>query len=245
MSKLRHVGVIPARKGSKGVPGKNRLMFPRLADFLDENGFFERIVVTSDDEELLKMAETRGYETRLRPAHLAADTSCLKEAFDDMVEHVDFEPDDYLWLLFITYAYRDAADFREAIEVVEKHRPPSLCTFIPAEIHPYTCWRIDDQAGRIEKFIDNDLVNRQEFPPAWRNYNYQCCVRRGDLDGVNRNLQSNTTYPLTWTAEKAKRLLDIDEPKDLVEWKRRYPENYAQWYDSLPEGAVLPKLEES
>ena len=52
----RHIGIIPARKNSKGVPKKNRYLFDYLGTFLTKHGLFDQIIVTSDDPVLLEKA---------------------------------------------------------------------------------------------------------------------------------------------------------------------------------------------
>lgn len=72
MNRFRHVAVIPARKGSRGIPGKNPALFGLTATLIGEAGFFDRVVVTSDDEALLDRARAEKFEIRRRPVALAA-----------------------------------------------------------------------------------------------------------------------------------------------------------------------------
>lgn len=224
-----HIAVIPARAGSKGLPGKNRLLFPLLAEFLESENLFDRVIVTSDDELLLDMAASRGWETRLRPEALALDSSCITDAFKDVAAHCPVGKTDYLWLVFIPLVFRNAADFREARKIVGQEEPGSLCSFIPAHTHPFVCWRVDESTGKIAKFIENDLFNRQDFPPAWENYNYLSCVRVNELEHLNSNLLNKDTRPIFLSAEKAEQFVELDEPRDLHKWRDRHPEEYNRW----------------
>jgi N-acylneuraminate cytidylyltransferase len=79
---MRLVGLIPARSGSKRVPGKNvrRLAgHPLIAYTIaaaKESGVFEDVVVSTDSERYADIARHYGAEVPfLRPAHLAGDTS--------------------------------------------------------------------------------------------------------------------------------------------------------------------------
>ena len=49
-----HIALIPARKGSKGLPLKNRMFFDATADFLDDQKIWDRVIVSSDDKEIKK-----------------------------------------------------------------------------------------------------------------------------------------------------------------------------------------------
>ena len=229
-----HIAVIPARKGSKGIPGKNRFLFDFLADFLDEHGLFDRVVVSTDDERLRRQAERRGYESRDRPTRLAGDTICLKDVFVDLVEHVSCEPGDYLWLLFIPLVWRRAEHFRAAIQLVEERKPACLCSFIPARSHPFNVWHVDEKGRRVRKYIDNDFFNRQDYPPAWENYNYLSCIRVRDLARANSNLICEDTLPVLLSAKDAALLQEVDEPDDFRKWRQKHPGDFVRWRDRLP-----------
>lgn len=81
MSSGRVLGVITARAGSKGIPGKNKRLFAgqpllswtcraaRDAELLTD------VVVSSDDAEILALAEAEGIEALELPAELASDTA--------------------------------------------------------------------------------------------------------------------------------------------------------------------------
>ena len=76
------VAFIPARKGSKRVPGKNVRVLgghPMLAYTIApalESGVFESVIVSTDSEEIADIARHYGAEVPfLRPAALASDTS--------------------------------------------------------------------------------------------------------------------------------------------------------------------------
>ena len=76
------VALIPARQGSKRVPGKNVRMVnghPMLAYTIApalESGIFERVIVSTDSEEIAAIAQRYGAEVPfLRPAQFAGDTS--------------------------------------------------------------------------------------------------------------------------------------------------------------------------
>lgn len=231
----RHIAVVPARKGSKGVPGKNRALFGLLADFIDASGLFDATILTTDDEDLIARAAARGYLARRRPDALASDSASIKQAFVDLAAHppMPLAPHDYLWLLFIPLVWREIGDFRDARAIVDARRPAGLCSFIPVKNHPYSAWRIDAGAGRIEKYIDNDYYNRQDFPPAWENYNHLSCVRVADLPRANANLVCSDTWPVLLDHEYADKLVEIDEPEDFRRWRAKHPALYAAWRAGL------------
>lgn len=75
-----NIAVIPARGGSKRIPRKNIREFcgkPMIAYAIDaakDSGLFEHVVVSTDDEEIARMANFYGAETPfIRPLELADD----------------------------------------------------------------------------------------------------------------------------------------------------------------------------
>ncbi len=75
------MAVIPARGGSKRLPGKNLLSFfghPMMAYGISaavNSGLFDKVIVSSDDVEIGRVAEWYGAEFVERPAELATDTA--------------------------------------------------------------------------------------------------------------------------------------------------------------------------
>jgi CMP-N-acetylneuraminic acid synthetase len=75
------LAIIPARGGSKGIPKKNLLMIggkPLIAWSIEAAKAcpeITHVVVTSDDDEILQVAEQYGAEVLKRPAELATDTA--------------------------------------------------------------------------------------------------------------------------------------------------------------------------
>ena len=74
------VAVIPARGGSKRIPGKNIRVFagkPMIAHSINralQSGLFERVIVSTDDEEISRVARDFGAEVPLlRPKELSYD----------------------------------------------------------------------------------------------------------------------------------------------------------------------------
>ena len=74
------LGVVTARAGSKSIPGKNTRMLggkPLIAHTIDaarESGVFDRLILSTDDEQAAAIARAHGCEVPfMRPGSLAAD----------------------------------------------------------------------------------------------------------------------------------------------------------------------------
>jgi CMP-N-acetylneuraminic acid synthetase len=121
---MKRIAVIPARAGSKRLPAKNKLLFrgrPLVEHTLiaaREAGVFDRVIVSSDDEEILKLGKKYGFQSERRPAALAADQATVSDVCVDLLSrHTGFE---LMCCLYATAPLRSAADVRESLALIEK-----------------------------------------------------------------------------------------------------------------------------
>lgn len=122
----RVIGIIPARGGSKGLPGKNikDLCGKPLIGWSIEAGlqsqYIDEVMVTTDSEEIADIARDFGATVPfIRPAELASDTAT---SFDAIKHAIDFYKNDlkyffdYVVLLEPTSPLRDVDDIDKSIE---------------------------------------------------------------------------------------------------------------------------------
>lgn len=230
---MANIAIVPARLSSKGFPGKNRLFFSLTIDFIKSSDIFDRVIINSDDENLLLKAADMGFDYFERSKDLSGDNTSIKAVFEDMVIKTDIKEDDYLWLFYIPLLYKNIDDFIYGKKAIEKNYPDSISTFIPAKTHPYCSWKYDNNERIISKYIDNELYNRQDFPDAWENYHYVFAIRANAIEQSDNNLLSNKTEPLFLDNKKAERLIEIDTPEDLMKWKYKDQIAYEKWLNTL------------
>ena len=83
---MRSVAVIPARGGSKGVPGKNlrpvggRALVARAVDAAQAAALVDLVVVSTDDEPIARAADEAGAEVIFRPPELSGDEASSESA---------------------------------------------------------------------------------------------------------------------------------------------------------------------
>jgi len=213
----KHIAVIPARAGSVGLPGKNRMFFDATADFIEATPWLSRVLVTSDDELILEKAKTRGFEGIRRPAILAGPDVSIRSTFEHLLSMIDVDADDVLWLFYLPIVYKDVADFELAKELMESGAQDSLIGMCPAPVHPYSCWQIDED-GRLRQYIENDVYRRQDMPKAWTHHHYLSCFWRRAFDSLNSELIGPRTHPVLLKAQTVDSLIEIDTPEDLERW---------------------------
>lgn len=103
------LGLIPARGGSKGIPGKNIKMIhgkPLIVWTIEralESKKLDEVLVSTDNNEIAHIAREAGAEVLMRPSELATDTA---STLDVMIHALQNYPADYLVLLQPTSPYR-------------------------------------------------------------------------------------------------------------------------------------------
>ncbi len=130
------LAIIPARGGSKGLPGKNikKLCGKPLIAWSIEAGlksnYLDEVVVSTDYENIAEIAKEYGATVPfLRPDYLASDTAT---SFDVVKHTIDFYKNelnrefDYIVLLEPTSPLREVSDIDRAIEILLESSADSI-----------------------------------------------------------------------------------------------------------------------
>ena len=106
------VFIIPARMGSKGFPLKNRSLFKYTADSLSsiDPG---KIIVSTDDEQIKKMANDLGFCVQHRSQKNSDDFASLKSVASEVLSDYDLK-NKIVHLLYLTYPQRTFNDIKKA-----------------------------------------------------------------------------------------------------------------------------------
>jgi CMP-N,N'-diacetyllegionaminic acid synthase len=170
----RVIAVVPARGGSKSIPGKNikpLLGRPLLAWSIDvarQVSEIDRIIVSTDDAEIASVGVAFGAEIYTRPAHLATDQALVIDALKDLLHRLESEGDVPEWLILLepTCPLRSPDDVRKCLELVSGGQFDSVATFKDADLNPHRAWRLVD--GIPEVFIPGAVpwLPRQQLPKA-------------------------------------------------------------------------------
>jgi CMP-N,N'-diacetyllegionaminic acid synthase len=170
--KVRYLGLIPARCGSKGIPGKNLAELggrPLLAWTLEaarHSRRLDRTLLTSDDPVMIALAGSVDIDAPfVRPAHLATDTA---QSIDVVLHALDWlaqngDDVEVVVLLQPTCPFRDAADVDAAIATYEASNAATLISVSRVLQHP--C----DMVTRTERGLEPAVAaaqggGRQAFP---------------------------------------------------------------------------------
>lgn len=169
---LKVLALIPARGGSKGLPGKNlrplggrplvawSVAQARAASLVD------RVVISSDDPAIIEVAVAAGAEAPfVRPADLAGDTAGSAEVVRHALEAVG-EEFDLVVLLQPTSPLRSAADIDACIRKVAESDAPSCISVSEPAASPWWMYRMD-AAGKLAPLLESKAVRRQDLPVVY------------------------------------------------------------------------------
>ncbi len=162
----RVVAIVPARGGSKGLPGKNIRSFagkPLIAHTIEhalEADSVDAIYVSTDDAGIAKIARDAGATVIDRPAELAGDTATTESAVEHALGVIEPAPD-IIVLLQATSPLRPNGAVAGAIEKLKAGGFDSLLSISPS--HRFF-WRVEGDRAVAEYDFAN-RPRRQDITP--------------------------------------------------------------------------------
>jgi CMP-N,N'-diacetyllegionaminic acid synthase len=180
---VRVLGVVTARAGSKGIPGKNTRLLagqPLIAYTIDaarEAGVFDRLILSTDDPRAAVIAREHACEVPfMRPAALAADDTphlpVMQHALTWLRDHDSYSPE-WVMILLPTSPLRQASHIREAVDLAIASDADSVVSVseLPAHFNPMRAVTVD-RDGWTRLFVGDAPVKRrpgrrQDMPKAW------------------------------------------------------------------------------
>ena len=216
---LKVLAVIPARGGSKGVPRKNvRLLGgkPLIAwSVLAAKGsrYIDRIIMSSDDEEIMEVARTFGCEVPFkRDPNLATDTATSIEVALDALSRTPGY--DLVVVLQPTSPLRTAEDIDAALDIMAATGAPSCVSVCEASEHPWLMFE-RTAAGVLRSFCeppDGASLRRQDLPVAYMLNGSVYAAKVAWLVSGGRLFEAGVTATYVMPIEKSH---DIDTWDDI------------------------------
>jgi len=216
---MKTLAIIPARGGSKRIPRKNVLevggkaLIVHTLNQAQNSDHINRVVVSTDDDEIADVSQCEGAEVLRRPKALSNGTatseSALIHALDKLSDTHNYVPDELVFLQ-CTSPLRKPTDIDNAIDRFRILQLDSL--FSVSRFRKYV-WKLDGQIPQSVNFdYQAERWREQDFPEQYeengsiyvlrpwvlRSYNYRFGGRMGlyEMD--------------SWGA------LQVDTPEDLV-----------------------------
>lgn len=212
----RVLALIPARGGSKGIPGKNIIGLagkPLIAWTIDAaraSAHVDEVVLSTDDEAIAEVGRRCGAALPfMRPAALATDEASTMDAVFDALDRLPGY--DVVVLLQPTSPLRTTADIDAALARLD--HAPSCVSVRPAQDHPYVTFRIDDrhQLAPFAEVPQGQSLRRQDLPGAWC---LNGAVYAADIPWLRAHRSFISTQTVAYPMP-AGRSIDIDMPADL------------------------------
>ena len=158
------LAIIPARGGSKRLPRKNVLDLcgkPLIAYTIEaalKSKYIDKVIVSSDDEEILNISSNFGADIIKRPIDLANDTATT---FDTIKHTIDnFEKYDYIVLLQPTSPLRNEKHIDEAIELLEKKKADAIVSVCEMDHSPLWSNTLPKD-GNMSNFLKDEILNKR------------------------------------------------------------------------------------
>lgn len=215
--------VIPARGGSKGIPGKNVKPMggvPLICRSIDIARKFvddKDICVTTDSDDIINVVRQHGLEVPFkRPDYLATDTA---SSYDVLIHAIDFYKSkgiDYDWMVLLqpTTPFRKEEDLRKMVDMMTDDLD-MVVSVKQAETNPYyNCYAVNEQ-GYLQKFIKTPGAGygRQAARPAIYEKNGSVYVIK--IDSLRKQKINEFEKVRFFEMDKIYSI-DLDEPLDWI-----------------------------
>lgn len=160
----KFLAIIPARGGSKRLPRKNVLDLcgkPLITYTIEaalKSKYIDKVIVSSDDEEILNISKKNGADIIKRPIDLANDTATT---FDTIKHTIDnFEKYDYIVLLQPTSPLRNEKHIDEAIQLLEEKNADSIISVCEMDHSPLWSNTLPKD-GNMSNFLKDEILNKR------------------------------------------------------------------------------------
>ena len=192
MKKKRILGIIPARGGSKGIPGKNlrKISGKPLIQYTIEasqgSKLLSDFIISTDSEEIANFSRSIGGKVPfIRPSNLSTDKALslpvILHALKFMERSIENKYD-IVVMLQCTTPLRNSDDIDNALSILLGGQADSVISVTEVGAnHPLRMKRIVD--GRLINYIEQgveDMRPRQDLPPAY--------IRNGGIYAANREV---------------------------------------------------------
>ena len=215
----RSWAIIPARGGSKGIPGKNlkkiqgRSLIARAIDAAIGAAQVERVFVSTDDAKIAATARHAGAEIIERPADLASDIAgselALLHGLDTLERSGERLPE-LLAFVQCTSPFVHSVDIDAAIAVLRDTKADTALTVTPG--HGFL-WKRDSAGTAVEVNHDKrGRLRRQDREPEFLETGAVYVMRIGGFRAARHRFFGKTAMHEV----PAIRAMEIDTPDDLA-----------------------------
>ncbi|WP_186400634.1 pseudaminic acid cytidylyltransferase [Stappia sp. P2PMeth1] len=222
------IAIIPARGGSERIPRKNIRTFcgkPIIHWPLQaarESGLFSRVVVSTDDEEIAKIAREGGAEIPfMREATLADGITGVAEVVRDAVIRLDLPPQTPVCCFYATSPFITPEDLRAGYAALRSGTEPNWVLTLAPYLAPVRRAFEMIEGRLVPIHSDGISTPSQNFPPAYYDAG-QFWWANGETWKNCRDLPiwENSAHIIVDPLQ----VIDIDTPEDWGRAERMFSE---------------------
>jgi N-acylneuraminate cytidylyltransferase/CMP-N,N'-diacetyllegionaminic acid synthase len=222
---MKVLAIIPARGGSKGLPGKNIRPLcgkPLIAWSITqglESKYIDRVLVSSDSEAIIDIAKQFGADAPfVRPAELATDESTTYDAIQHVLTYLKCEENeeyDFVVLLEPTSPLRDVSDIDGALELLNNNKfSESLVGVAAAEsFHPSFLFTIQNEILSPMLSTQPTGLRRQDINNQF--FYLEGSIYISNVEALRRNRRFYHSKTIPWIVSRYKSI-EVDELSDFI-----------------------------
>ena len=216
--KKTFLGIIPARSGSKRILNKNKRILngkPLIQWSINaakKSKYIDSIVVSSDDDQILSIAQEQDVDILKRPDFLASNTSTTVDVLLHTLEKIE-DTFDYLVLLQPTSPLRTSLDIDQAIEMLIDRETNSVVSVCQTQHSPLWCNTLPE-SGIMDNFMSKSLEGKrsQDLETYYRLNGAIYIVKISEFI-KEKSLMPNNTYAYVMDQFNS---IDIDTLYDFI-----------------------------
>lgn len=210
------LGLITARGGSKGLPGKNikdlcgKPLIAWTIEAAKSSKYIDTLILSSDDDKIISVAKQFGCEVPfIRSAELAGDKTPSIDVVIDALEKME----GYEWLVLLqpTSPLRTTADIDEAITKCISLNAPACVSVCESQESPF--WMFFMKDAFLTPVIDRPLIERRQDLPKAYSLNGAIYIARVEWIKQTKNFLSEITIAYEMPIERS---IDIDNENDFA-----------------------------
>lgn len=215
---MKILAIIPARGGSKRIPKKNvkklagKPLIHYSIDAAKKSRLIDRIVVSTDNKLIAKIAINSGVEVIKRPPELATDKSPTEPTLAHVVDELEklgYKPD-LVVLLQPTSPFRKVEHIEEGIKLARNEHADLVVSLQKVKKPP--TWMFEMKSGgAVKKFIELSTVNSNEYLNL-HVLNGAIYVIKTEFLLSKQDIYSGRTYGFVMDNKSS---LDIDDHEDF------------------------------
>jgi len=222
-----NIAIIPARGGSKRIPGKNIKLFagkPLIAYSIDAakaSGLFDKIIISTDSEEVAEVAIAFGADVPfIRPQSLSNDMVGTRPVTNHGIRFCieKFYQPEFCCCIYATAPFLQAKYLQQGLDSLKQHKDKSFAFSVTSFPFPVQRALIKSEAGVSPMFPESISKRSQDLEEAYHDAGQFYWGRTDDYLS-NQKIFSHHSLPVVLPRHLVQ---DIDTPEDWLRAELMY-----------------------